>query len=194
MRASVRASSVLPQPVGPISRMFDLSISTSRAFVAERRAACSGCGRRRRAPSWRASWPIDVFVELRRRSRAAWGCGEELLGRAAAAPLLVEDRLAQLDALAADVNVAGSFDQRADVAIALATERTEGVLLRGTAHHDGLHSDPFLRAWSLLGGVCDRNSRFYCRRRQNRVPGAARRPGGETVSRPRASTRRVPVR
>ena len=29
MRARVWASSVLPEPVGPISRMFDLSISTS---------------------------------------------------------------------------------------------------------------------------------------------------------------------
>ena len=55
-----------------------------------------------------------------------------LLGAAAFA-LLVEDRLAELDALAADVDVARSFDQRADVAIALATERTEGVLLGGAA-------------------------------------------------------------
>ena len=49
----------------------------------------------------------------------------------AAAPLLLEDRLAEVDALAADVNVAGPFDQRADVAIALATERTKGVFLGG---------------------------------------------------------------
>ena len=34
MRASVWASSVLPQPVGPISRMFDLSSSTSPPFAA----------------------------------------------------------------------------------------------------------------------------------------------------------------
>ena len=58
---------------------------------------------------------------------------EELLARAAALAFLVEDRLAKLDALAADVDVARSFDQRADVAIALATERTEGVLLGGPA-------------------------------------------------------------
>jgi hypothetical protein len=30
-RASVSASSVLPEPVGPISRMFDLAISTPSA-------------------------------------------------------------------------------------------------------------------------------------------------------------------
>ena len=57
---------------------------------------------------------------------------EELLARAAAALFLVEDRLAEVDALAADVDVAGPFDQRADVAIALAAERTEGVLLGGS--------------------------------------------------------------
>jgi hypothetical protein len=32
MRANVWARSVLPQPVGPISRMFDLASSTSLAF------------------------------------------------------------------------------------------------------------------------------------------------------------------
>jgi hypothetical protein len=53
------------------------------------------------------------------------------LARAAALAFLIEDRLAELDALAADVDVARSFDERADVAIALATERTEGVLLSG---------------------------------------------------------------
>ena len=58
---------------------------------------------------------------------------EQLLAGAAAPPLLLEDRLAQLDALAADVNVARSLDQRADVAIALAAERTKGVLLGGAA-------------------------------------------------------------
>ena len=66
-------------------------------------------------------------------SRGVGTLGEELLARAAALAFLVEDRLAQLDALAADVDVARSFDQRADVAIALATERTEGVLLRRAA-------------------------------------------------------------
>ncbi len=57
--------------------------------------------------------------------------GEQLLAGAAAAAFLFEDRLAQVDALAADVDVAGPFDQRSDVAIALATEGTEGVFLGG---------------------------------------------------------------
>jgi len=33
MRASVCASSVLPEPVGPISRMFDFASSTSLCLV-----------------------------------------------------------------------------------------------------------------------------------------------------------------
>ena len=49
------------------------------------------------------------------------------LGDAAAAFLLVDDRLAQLDALAADVDVARPFDEGADVAVALAAEGTVGV-------------------------------------------------------------------
>ena len=53
--------------------------------------------------------------------------GEEGLGNAAAAFLLVDDRLAELDTFAADVDVARSFDQGADVAVALAAEGAIGV-------------------------------------------------------------------
>ena len=74
-----------------------------------------------------------VLVELGDDFARRGNLGEELLAGAAAAPLLLEDRLAKLDALAADVDVARSFDQRTDVAIALAAERTKGVLLRGAA-------------------------------------------------------------
>jgi hypothetical protein len=35
---------------------------------------------------------------------------------------LLQDRLAEVDALAADVNVAGTFHERPDIAIALAAE------------------------------------------------------------------------
>ena len=66
-------------------------------------------------------------------SRGDGNLGEELLAGAAPAALLLENRLAQLDALAADVDVAGSFDQRANVAIALAAKRTKCVLLGGAA-------------------------------------------------------------
>ena len=76
----------------------------------------------------------DVLVELGDDLAAAWGsCVNSCLLVPRRRAFLVEDRLAELDALAADVDVAGSFDQRADVAIALAAERTEGVLLGGAA-------------------------------------------------------------
>ena len=49
------------------------------------------------------------------------------LEHAAAPLLLVDDRLAQLDALAADVDVARALDEGADVAVAFAAEGTVGV-------------------------------------------------------------------
>ena len=52
-RASVRASSVLPQPVGPIRRMLRLvELDLGVGLFAVDRAACSGCARRRTGPSW----------------------------------------------------------------------------------------------------------------------------------------------
>ena len=54
---------------------------------------------------------------------------EQRLGAAAPAFLLVDDRLAQLDAFATDVNVARSFDQRPDVAVTLAAKRAISVAL-----------------------------------------------------------------
>ena len=125
-------SSVLPQPVGPTSRMFDLSISTSESSSAVHQplvVAVHGDGQH----ALGRFLADHVFVELGDDLARRGDAGEELLARAAALALLVENRLAELDALAADVDVARSFDQRSDVAIALATERTEGVLLGGAA-------------------------------------------------------------
>src|SRR5262245_40224471 len=45
----------------------------------------------------------------------------------AAAFLLIDDGLAEFDAIAADVHVAGALDERTDIAVALATERAKGV-------------------------------------------------------------------
>ena len=73
----------------------------------------------------------DVLVQLGDDLPRRGDLAEQRLGGAAAAALLFEDRLAEIDALAADVDVAGSLDQRADVAIALAAEGAEGVLLGG---------------------------------------------------------------
>ena len=70
----------------------------------------------------------DVLVELLLDRRAATGMLDDGgFGAAAALLLLVDDRLAELDALAADVDVAGPFDERADVAVALAAEGAVGV-------------------------------------------------------------------
>ena len=70
----------------------------------------------------------DVLVELRQDLARRGDSRKELLARAAAFAFLVEDTLAKLDALAADVNVARSFDQWSDVPITFATERTERIL------------------------------------------------------------------
>src|SRR2546423_1563281 len=71
----------------------------------------------------------DVFVKLRKDLPRRGDARKELLARSASFAFLVEDALAKLDALAADVNVARSFNQRTDVSITLPTERTKGVLL-----------------------------------------------------------------
>ena len=68
---------------------------------------------------------VELFLDLAR----GRDVGEERLGHAPAPPLLVEDRLAELDALAANVDVARTFHQGTDVAVALAAERAIGVLL-----------------------------------------------------------------
>src|SRR5262244_2358393 len=78
---------------------------------------------------------VQLFLDLAR----GRDVGEEGLGHASAAALLVEDRLTELDALAADVDIAGPFDEGADVAVALAAERAERVLL-GAAGGPGGHA------------------------------------------------------
>ena len=139
-----------------------------------RSAGCSTCRSRRRAPSSAERQPLvvvvdgdrehllgailadDVLIELGRRFRAAWeSCVKSCLVVPRRLALLLEDRLAELDALAADVHVARSFDQRADVAVALATERTEGVLLGSTASPSA--SDVPTRGHANL--LCESNRR-----------------------------------
>src|SRR5439155_2471415 len=60
----------------------------------------------------------DVLVELVLDGAGRRDVGDDALGDVAAAFFLVDDRLAQLDALAADVDIAGPFDQGADVPVA----------------------------------------------------------------------------
>src|SRR5437763_17048058 len=75
----------------------------------------------------------DVLIEVIDDCPGRGNLGEGLLAGAPLATLLVQDVLTQVDAFAADVDVAGSFDQRSDVAIALAAETTEGVIALGAA-------------------------------------------------------------
>ena len=73
----------------------------------------------------------DVFVEVAGDFARRGHLVEQFARRPAAAALLVENRLAQLDALAADVNVVGTFNQRTDFAVTLAAKRTIGVFFSG---------------------------------------------------------------
>ncbi len=77
---------------------------------------------------------IELFLELAR----GRDIGEERLGHAAPLALLVEDLLAESDAVAADVDISRTFDEWTDVAIAFAAERAIGVFL-GTARVAGAH-------------------------------------------------------
>src|SRR5262249_8036687 len=52
---------------------------------------------------------------------------EQRFGNAPPPLLLIDDRLAKIDALATDINISRSFDQRTNVAIALATKRAIGI-------------------------------------------------------------------
>jgi hypothetical protein len=64
----------------------------------------------------------DVFVELSDEFARRGNAVEELFARSPPASFLFQDRLTEFDAFAADVNVAGAFDQWADVPITLSTE------------------------------------------------------------------------
>src|SRR5262249_55415153 len=65
-------------------------------------------------------------------------------GRASlpAAPVLLDDRLAQLDALPADVDLAGALDQGTHVPIVLATKGAKGIAMRHDPSPPGRTSDP----------------------------------------------------
>jgi hypothetical protein len=71
----------------------------------------------------------DVFVQFGNDFPRSGNLGEKLFCRAAATLLLIENRLAEFDAFPADVNISGSFNERSDLSIALATKRTMSVLL-----------------------------------------------------------------
>ena len=71
-----------------------------------------------------------VFVEMTDDFSWSRNLRERLLARAAAT-VLVEDRLAQIDTLAADVDVTWTLYQGTNIAITFPTERAKGVFLGG---------------------------------------------------------------
>src|SRR5688500_4597460 len=75
----------------------------------------------------------DVQVQLLLDLPRGGDVGDQRLAGSPAALLVVDDRLAQLDTFAADVDVVGPFDQGADVAVALAAERAVGVAVAAGA-------------------------------------------------------------
>ena len=77
--------------------------------------------------------PHNVLIHLRDDFARCRDLVEQLFRGTAPPFLLLEDRLAEIDALTTNVDVTRPFDQRADVAVALATERAERVLLCGAA-------------------------------------------------------------
>jgi hypothetical protein len=68
------------------------------------------------------SLPDDVLVHFGNNFPRSWDFVKELFGGSAFALLLIQNGLAQLNTLAADVDLTRSFDQRANFAIALSTE------------------------------------------------------------------------
>jgi len=68
-----------------------------------------------------------VLVEFVLEGAGRGDIGDGVFGNAAPAFFLVDDRLAQLDALTTDVHVAGALDEGADISIAFATERTKSI-------------------------------------------------------------------
>ena len=71
---------------------------------------------------------IEVFNDIARGRNFV----EKLLGSWASTLLLIQNGLAEFDALTTDVYVAWSFYERTYIAIAFSAERTKCVLLGGT--------------------------------------------------------------
>src|SRR5438874_258652 len=68
---------------------------------------------------------IEAFLDGAR----GGNIGRGLLGAAAALLFLIDDRLAEFNAFAADVHIAGAFDERSDVAVGTAAEGAVGIAI-----------------------------------------------------------------
>jgi hypothetical protein len=91
--------------------------------------ACSDCGRRPTAPSWRTLADdvlIEEFLDLPRAGnvlKSGWLAAELAL-------FLADDVVGQVDAVGADVDVAGAFDHGADIAGGLLPQKLHVVMRR----------------------------------------------------------------
>ena len=130
-RASVCASSVLPEPVGPISRMLDLASSTS-SFLRQVLEPLVVVVDRDREDLLRLVLADHVLVEdaadLVRRRQVGLGALAALVGGG----LLADDVVAQLDALVADEHRRAG-DQLPHLVLALAAEGAVEQLLARAA-------------------------------------------------------------
>jgi len=84
---------------------------------------------------------IKLFLDGPRRGDV----GKQALGAAPTTFFLVDNRLAQLDAFAADVYVARPFDERTDVPIALATEGAISIAIPSRVARGSAASSPGAR-------------------------------------------------
>jgi hypothetical protein len=124
--ASVRASSVLPLPVENGACIdFDVGVA---ALIAEAKTLVVIMNSDREHLLG-ARLTDHILVEFVLDGARRRNVGEECFRSAAAALFLVDDRLAEFDALAADVHVARAFHERADIAVALAAKRAIGVAI-----------------------------------------------------------------
>ena len=126
MRASVCASSVFPQPVGPSSRMFDFCSSTSLSVGLPHADALVVVVDRDGERALRLLLRDDVVVQHGVDVARAREVVE--VERRRGGELLVDDLVAEIDALVADVD-AGAGDQLLDLALALPAEAAEQLLV-----------------------------------------------------------------
>src|SRR5205823_436630 len=72
---------------------------------------------------------VELVLEVARRGDVR----EKGLGNSPAAFFLIDDGLAELDTFTTNIDVARSFDQRADIPVALATKRTISIAVAARA-------------------------------------------------------------
>ena len=152
-RASVCASSVLPEPVGPISRMLLFASSTSSSLHAglEPLVVVVDGDRQDLLRRLLADHVlVEDLADLVRRRQLV------LVGRArpsAVGAFLADDVVAKLDALVADEHRRAG-DELADLVLALAAERAVEKLVAGWIYRPSARQCPRVDSiWDRVGGI-----------------------------------------